>query len=301
MRMSEKPLISLIMPVYNPKEEEFRTSVESIINQTFKDFEFIIINDGSTNNAEEIILSYKDPRIKYIKNDQNLKLTKTLNIGLSNAKGQYIARLDSDDYSDTARFQKQVEFLETHSEIGLLGTFATILPTNQKAALITDTKELKPVLRYGQNCLIHSSVMFRKAILDDNNLKYGEYSLHAEDYKLWCEMSYFCNITNLPEYLTYYRLSSDGICATNTLPQQKMTNMIIIDNIIKDFDCNKDFMYSVLYKYTKEQQLTKLEYYAAEELMIKVMKYCKEQTSPQAAKVILSRLTGILKELNSPK
>ncbi len=299
--MTKNPLISVIMPAYNAKEDEFRTAIESILNQTFKDFEFIIINDGSTNNTEEIILSYNDKRIKYIKNPSNLKLIKTLNIGLEKAQGKYIARLDSDDYSDIKRLEKQFNYLENTPEIGLLGTFTTIIQTNEKQAMITNPEDLKIVLRYGNNCLVHSSVMFRKSIIDKYNLRYGQYSLHAEDYKLWTEMSRYCEITNLPEYLTFYRLSSDGICASNTESQQKMTNMIILDNIFNDFDCNKEFMYSILTKYTKNQELTKLEYYAVESLLIQVIKYIQSKITEPYYQVAVKRLLNILKELNTPK
>src|SRR5574344_639787 len=112
------PKISVVMPVYNTDETFLRESIESILNQSFKDFEFIIINDGSTNNAEDVILSYKDERIRYYKNDINLKLIKTLNRGLLLAEGEYIARMDSDDISLPTRFQTQVEFLGKNPNIG---------------------------------------------------------------------------------------------------------------------------------------------------------------------------------------
>lgn len=169
-----KPVaISVIMPVFNTKEEYLKQAIESILNQTFIDFEFIIINDGSTNNAEEIILSYDDPRIKYIKNEYNLKLIKTLNKGLSLASGKYIARLDADDTCTEERLQKQFDYMEEHPNIGLLGTFITLLPEQKKLNLITDSKQLKIILRYGKNCLTHSSVMIRKSILTNTTLNMG--------------------------------------------------------------------------------------------------------------------------------
>ena len=295
------PVISLIMPVYNAKETEFRQAIESILNQTFEDFEFIIINDGSDNNSEEVALSYSDDRIRYIKNDYNMKLIKTLNKGLGLTNGKYIARLDSDDFCDKTRFEKQFNYLETNPNIGLLGTFITIEPTGEKTPLLTNPKEIKILLRYGHNCLAHSSVMFRKSVIDAHNLNYGEYCIYAEDYKLWTEMSLYCDITNLPEYLVSYRLSNDGICATHTAEQQKMTNLIVLDNIISDFDCNKDFMYSILTKYTKNIQLTKLEYYAAEALLLQAIKYIKANVSEGAGKSAVRRLVWILKEMNTPR
>lgn len=93
------PVISVIMPVYNTKEKFLREAVESILNQTFTDFEFIIINDGSDSITEDIILSYKDLRIKYLKNEQNLGIVQSLNKALKSASGKYIARMDADDIS----------------------------------------------------------------------------------------------------------------------------------------------------------------------------------------------------------
>ena len=301
MKKMQQPVISLIMPVFNAKEPEFRQAIESILNQTFEDFEFIIINDGSTNNSEEVALSYSDKRIRYIKNDYNMKLIKTLNKGLGLANGKYIARLDSDDFCDKTRFEKQVNYLENNPNVGLLGTFITIEPTGEKTPLFTDPKEIKILMRYGHNCLAHSSVMFRKSVIDKYNLKYGEYCIYAEDYKLWTEMSLYCDITNLPEYLVSYRLSNDGICATHTAEQQKMTNLIILDNIIQDFECNKDFMYSILTKYAKNIQLSKLEYYAAEALLLQVIKYIKANVGENRGQGAVRRLVWILKEMNTPK
>lgn len=295
------PEISLIMPVYNAKEDELKLAIESILDQTFKNYEFIIINDGSTNNSEDVILSYKDPHIKYVKNTKNLKLIRTLNKGLDLAQGRYIARLDCDDLCQETRFEKQFKYLEENTKVGLLGTFITLIPTGVKQALITDPKELKIILRYCNNCLAHSSVMFRKSIIDEHKLRYGEYCLYAEDYKLWTEMSLFCEITNLPEYLVSYRLSKDGICALHYKEQYKMTNLIVLDNIINDFDCNKEFMYSILTKYTKNITLSKLEYYATEELLTKVIKYIQKKVKKEYTSIAIQRLLNILKEINTPK
>ena len=109
--MNSSKLISVLMPVYNTKEEFLRTAIESILNQTFSNFEFIIINDGSTNNAEDVILSYKDDRIIYLK-QENQGIVAALNNGWDRAKGEYIARMDSDDISFPDRFEKQIEYLE---------------------------------------------------------------------------------------------------------------------------------------------------------------------------------------------
>lgn len=114
----DEPVVSVLMSVYNARPDELRQSIESILNQTFKDFEFIIINDGSTNETKEVILSYEDERIRYVENETNLKIITSLNKGLKLCRGKYIARLDSDDYSAPTRLEKQVKYMEEHPNVG---------------------------------------------------------------------------------------------------------------------------------------------------------------------------------------
>ena len=115
------PAVSVVMPVYNG-EKYLRESIDSILNQTYTDYEFIIVNDGSNDKTEEIILSYNDNRIRYIKNEKNLQIVKSLNRGIELAKGRYIARMDADDISLPRRFEKQITFMENNLEIGVCGT-----------------------------------------------------------------------------------------------------------------------------------------------------------------------------------
>src|ERR1017187_7276972 len=119
---NNSPYITVLMPVYNAAPF-LREAIDSILNQTFKNFELLIINDGSTDNCEEIILTYKDPRIRYIKNETNIKLISTLNKGIKLSKGKYIVRMDADDISFPDRIEKQVNYMETNPAIALCGTW----------------------------------------------------------------------------------------------------------------------------------------------------------------------------------
>ena len=114
--VNNPPLISVIMPVYNG-ERFLRQAIDSILNQTIIDFELIIINDGSTDSSEDIILSYHDSRIKYVKNEYNLKLIKTLNKGLMLAKGKFISRMDADDIADKYLFESQIKAFQNDDSI----------------------------------------------------------------------------------------------------------------------------------------------------------------------------------------
>ncbi len=119
--MKEKPRVTVLMSVYNG-EKYLREAIDSILNQTFKDFEFLIIDDGSTDSSADIIRSYTDFRIRLIQNEKNIGLTRSLNKGLKLAKGEYIARMDVDDISLPIRFEKQVSFLDKYEDVKLVGS-----------------------------------------------------------------------------------------------------------------------------------------------------------------------------------
>ena len=116
--------ISVVMPTYNTQISILREAVDSILNQTFSDFEFIIIDDGSANDTYEYLKSIPDERIKIIKNDTNIGITKSLNIGFRAARGKYIARMDSDDIAFPDRFEKQYAFMESHPDVFVCGSKA---------------------------------------------------------------------------------------------------------------------------------------------------------------------------------
>ncbi|HGF9542707.1 TPA: glycosyltransferase family 2 protein, partial [Acinetobacter baumannii] len=122
-------LVSVVLPAYNA-ELYLKEAIDSVLSQTFTDFELIILNDGSIDRTEEIILSYNDSRIVYVKNEKNLGLIGTLNKGINLAKGKYIARMDADDICLPERFKKQVDFLEKNNEIDLIGTNAIKINNN---------------------------------------------------------------------------------------------------------------------------------------------------------------------------
>ena len=215
------------MAVYNTKEEWLRESIESILTQTLTDFEFIIINDGSTNNAEEVILSYKDMRIKYIK-QENQGLAKSLNNGMDIAQGEYIARMDSDDISLPERFEKQISFLEKNPEISLVGTSYEMFP-ERKIVLHPDKVKFVDLLK---GCFIaHPTVMFRKADFEKYNLKYNETFKAAQDYDLWSRAIRYLNFANLEEVLLKYRHHEESISVSkkeiqNTNAQKVRQNML---------------------------------------------------------------------------
>jgi len=224
-----EPKINVIMSVYNG-ERYLRRAVESILGQTFADFEFIIVNDGSTDNSLEIIQSYDDERIKIINMKQNIGLTKSLNKALKLARGEYIARQDADDECHPERLEKQIKFLEEHPEVGLVGIVGLCMDEDGEIIgrfpPITSDKILRKILRFG-NPFIHGSVMFRRNCIERCGF-YREYLQNSQDYDLWLRISEHYKIANLPEPLYKWRWSREGISFGQTEIQEKTRKIIRI-------------------------------------------------------------------------
>ena len=239
--MTQTHLISVLMPVYNTKEEYLRTSIESILNQTFTDFEFIIVNDGSTNNAEEVILSYKDNRIKYVK-QENQGIVGALNNGWSKASGKYIARMDSDDIAYLERFAKQVNFLEENPEYSLVGSWAKIIPSKNIIKLPQDIK----IMDLLADCMfIHPSIMFNKADFEKFNLQYETGFEYAEDYCLYANAVKHLKMTNLQEVLLDYRVYPENSSSKNRDIRIK-SSFKVQDMILENFSNDKNVQEKIL-------------------------------------------------------
>ncbi|HMM19582.1 MAG TPA: glycosyltransferase [Selenomonadales bacterium] len=213
-----RPKVTVLMSVYNG-EAFLREAVESILNQTFQDFEFLIINDASTDASRDIILSYNDSRIRLIENEINLGLTKSLIKGIDLAKGDYIARMDCDDISLPIRLEKQIAFMEDNVNIGVCGTWAEVFGLSEETwKYPTDHDEIKITLLF-HNVIIHSSVIWRKALLEEHGLSYNSNFSKAQDYELWVRCSKLIKLANIPEALIRYRISKQQI-GYNYKPEQ---------------------------------------------------------------------------------
>ncbi len=209
------PLISVLLPVYN-SEKYLARAIQSVLIQSFTDFELIIINDGSTDKTELIILSFPDPRIVYIKNDTNRGLILSLNRGIEMAKGTYLARMDADDICLPDRLAKQKTFLDQHAEVVMVASTVNFIDEQdrEKGNWPLDRETISPsairkAMPY-ENCIAHPSIMIRLSII--KNLKYKEYQENIEDYDLWLRMlNRSMNIAKIEEPLLLYRLHGDSI------------------------------------------------------------------------------------------
>lgn len=226
------PRITVLMPVYNG-ERHLKEAIESILNQTFKDFEFLIINDGSTDNSEQIILSYFDPRIRLI-NQDNQGLSNTLNKGIRLSNGEFVARMDQDDISLNNRLEEQVKFMDANSDIGICGTYAIII--NEKgnnigrAVYPSKHEDIRAQLLFSSS-IVHPSVIFRKNIFINNNLEY--LNGKSEDYDLWLRAENITKFANIDKFLFKYRADSGH---SNVLQKQaylSSAHQIIKNNILE--------------------------------------------------------------------
>lgn len=211
------PKVTVLMPVYNC-ELYIKEAIDSILNQTFSDFEFLIIDDASTDKTVSIVKTYVDSRIQLIEKPVNTGLTNSLNYGLKVAKGDYIARMDGDDISLSERFAKQVTFLDANPDVVLCGslfsiigsTTIVIVPENNDAIKLTMLKKC---------CFGHPTVMMRKNILDKYSITYDVLKEPAEDYDLWTRLLFKGKFHNLQEVLLKYRVH-DAQVSSKRLEQQ---------------------------------------------------------------------------------
>lgn len=225
------PLVSVVMSVYN-SEKYLKEAIESILNQTYTNFEFIIVNDGSTDSSLDIIQEYmkKDERIVLISRD-NKGLPYSLNEGIEKAKGRYIARMDADDISLSTRFEEQIKFMEENPEIGVCGTWTEIFGENINTKIMKHPiahDEMKVRLLFSV-CFAHPTVMIRKEVLDKSKLKYNLDYVNAQDYELWSRISEVTTMANLPKILLKYRISENSITSVTDSQKIKLRYKLLSD------------------------------------------------------------------------
>jgi glycosyltransferase involved in cell wall biosynthesis len=204
------PRVSVVMSVYNG-ERHLSEAIESILVQTFSDFEFIIIDDGSTDGTPTILKGYNDARIVLIRNQRNIGLACSLNKGLALAQGEYVARMDADDVALPHRFEMQAAFLERHPEIGILGSGCRLIDSTGLERGVYWAPALSDLhIRWTsllRNPFWHPTVTMRRDVLVQNGLSYDETFQTTQDYELWTRLLKFTRGANLGELLIRYRLS----------------------------------------------------------------------------------------------
>ena len=230
------PKVSALMPVYNSNLAYLKDTIESVLNQSFADFEFLILNDSPQNlELESFILEYakKDKRIKYFKNERNLGISPSRNKLVELAQGEFLAVIDHDDISVKERFEKQVAFLDENSDIGVVSAFCTNDKSEEemgKGELWwfrgNKDDEIKIALMLG-SALSHPAAMIRAEVLRQSGVRYNAFYTPAEDYKLWCDLIAYTNFANLSEVLLYHRDYNNT--TYNELDKQQKRHWAIVD------------------------------------------------------------------------
>ena len=227
--------VTILLPAYNAALY-LRDSLDSIMRQAFKDFDVLLIDDGSMDDSSKIAIEYSniDRRIKYYKNEKNIGLIKTLNKGLSLAKGEYIVRMDADDIMFDDRLYKQVKYMDSNPEcfvcggqmeyIGGLTGMAPILPQKYEDLLYLSLI----------NCpLYHPTTIIRNSAIKQFGLKYNDSYKHAEDYKFWSDIifSHPNSIANIKDVVLFYRISNNQITAKYSDEQDLISKIVRRENV----------------------------------------------------------------------
>ncbi len=230
------PTVTILMSVYNG-EKYLEQAVDSMLAQTYGDFEFLVINDGSSDRSRAILDGYKDPRMRVVDNEGNIGLTKSLNRGIRMSKSRYIARMDADDVSMPDRLEKEVRFLDAHPEIGAVGCNVRLIDGDGNDAGAMAFPETSGHIRWYMlffNPLAHPSMLIRREALERAG-GYNEEIRYAQDYELWCRMAPTTRFWNLQETLLCFRMHGQKVSVKNTAEQTRFFD-----------DIKRDYAYSLI-------------------------------------------------------
>lgn len=214
------PKVTVLMAVHNG-EPFLAEAIESILGQSFEDFEFLVVEDASTDASQKLITSFADPRLRLISNREQLGLSRSLNKGLEQAAGQYVARMDHDDISLPQRLKMQVDFLDLHADIDVLGTWARTLGLSPQQTWRYPTRddEIRSEFIFNSS-LVHGSVMLRKETFDHVKLRYDPEVTRAQDYELWIRAAPNVQFANLNTVLLRYRIHDGQVGRRQNTAQQ---------------------------------------------------------------------------------
>ena len=221
-------LVTVLMSTYNA-DNYLCEAIDSILNQTLRNFEFIIINDGSTDSTTKILDSYNDPRIIVINNSKRMGLVFPLIHGFKLARSEYIVRMDSDDISLPSRLEKLYQYMEANPDCGVCGSAIKKFGKNNKIKRYPLTNEEITSYLLWDNAFAHPSVILRKKSFINNNLNYRHDYNSAADYRLWIECVPYFKMANLNEVLLKYRIHNTQTGTIKNDEQQKFTDLIRLE------------------------------------------------------------------------
>ena len=237
MSDTSEPLVSVVMATYNTEYYMLREAIESVINQTYTNWELILIDDCSTKyNDFSFIDEYHDDRIHLYHNEENLGCTKCFNKGIRLSKGKYIARLDADDISLPKRLELQVKYMEKHKDIKVLSCRIALFGKSHGAVVLmpNNTEYLRAIMLF-YNCIHHSSVLLRRSLFDVDNMYYDESFKYAQDYDLWVQIFKDGDyIRHLPKCLVLIRVHDSQISSSERKIEQEQFISRICKNQLRN-------------------------------------------------------------------
>lgn len=226
------PVVSILMPVYKTAPY-LREAMDSILSQTFTDFELIILNDCSPDNADEILDTYTDSRIVRYKGEKNVGLSNILNVGIRMARGKYIARMDSDDLSMPDRLQIQVDYLDTHPGIDLVSVGMQLFGAKEEKWIRERNPDKVAIEALFHSPILHASSMWRRERFEENDLRFRQEMVPSEDYDLWTRaMVKGLRLVNLPLVLYRYRIHLAQATTRTDLTAEK--DRIVQQNYLRE-------------------------------------------------------------------
>lgn len=237
-------LVSVIMSTYQTPEEYLRIAVESILNQSYRNIELIVVIDGICSNNEKVLASFADARLKIIRHDKTIGLAGSLNEAIILAKGKYIARMDSDDYSLPNRIFEQYRYMKKHSDIDICSSFARDFGASTKIRVqpFLCDEYVKAKLFLG-NVLVHSTVMFRSEVFKEKQIQYDKDYMRSQDYELWTRAKKKCRFGILPKVLLLYRIHTKQASCAKKDEQMKYRDVVIDRNLKELFGSDVDDNY----------------------------------------------------------
>ncbi|HYG49857.1 MAG TPA: glycosyltransferase family 2 protein [Flavobacteriales bacterium] len=206
--------ITVLMPVYNAAPF-LREAIDSVLRQTYSDFKLMLLNDGSTDDSETIILSYTDPRIIYISNGKNMGLVNTLNKGIEKITTEFIVRMDADDISLPHRFEHLVKAMDEYREVGVLSSYLELFGDKQEAwKMPLEDNVIKAGLIFNST-VAHAPCIIRTSLLNANNITYSSAFPHMEDWDLWFRLRKLTSFRGIPQVLYRYRILEHNVTVVN--------------------------------------------------------------------------------------
>lgn len=236
--MSTSPKVTVQIPVYNG-EKYLKECLESILNQSFTDFECLIIDDGSTDGSAAVIESFRDPRVRFVRNERNMGISHTRNRGFDLARGTYVALMDCDDVCPPERLDRQVAFMDAHPEVGVCGSWVQemypdgTMIEEQLRRYPADDASIRRMLMQ-DSPLWNPSLILRKSMIRQHRLYYNPDFKLGEDFDLVVRAAGVTQLANIPEALLYYRRHENQISTLRTFEAHRNANLLRLNLIVKE-------------------------------------------------------------------